>query len=438
MSFRRALSLSVAIAALSTAWLGARRLESGVSDPVIPMAELCDSPAATSQSSDRARWLARLGADRWHAAGWRGQGVKVAVLDSGFRGWQSWRGSAMPRDVLARSFRFDGQLEARDSCHGVLCAEVVHALAPDAEILLANWEPDRPDSFVQAIRWARQSGARVLTCSVIMPAWSDGEGGGPVHAAITDVAGPGHQPNDLLCCACAGNIAQRHWSGPFRAAAGVCHEWQPGQTDNLITPWNDDDRVSVELCWPVGPGFRVVLVDAASGREIARSSADSGGSAHSAVVRFSPQKGVTPAIRVQPLGPNAGQFHVAVLGGWLTIYSERGSIPFPGDGPEFLTVGAWDVDGRRAGYSSCGPNSVRPKPDFAAEVPVWTATRSRPFSGTSAAAPQAAGLAALCLSRHPDWTVDRAKSALRLAAIDVAQPGHDSESGHGLLRLPSE
>jgi subtilisin family serine protease len=392
------------------------------------------TPAA-AVSPDRAGWLARLGADRWHAAGWRGQGVKVAVLDSGFRGWQSWRGSALPRNVSARSFRFDNQLEARDSSHGVLCAEVVHALAPEAEILLANWEPDRPESFVQAIQWARQNGARVLTCSVIMPAWSDGEGGGAVHAAIAAAVGPGTNAGDLLCCACAGNIAQRHWSGRFRASAGGWHEWQSGQIDNLVTPWNGDDRVSVELCWPAGPGFRAMLVDATTGRELARSSSDHAGSAHSAVVRFSPPKDSHPAIRVQPLGPGAGTFHVAVLGGWLATYSENGSIPFPGDGPEFLTIGAWEADGRRAGYSSCGPNSSRPKPDFVAQVPVPSSVRDRPFSGTSAAAPQAAGLAALYLSRYPQNTVQQVREALRTAARDVAAPGHDVETGFGVLRL---
>src|SRR5262245_12422915 len=30
--------------------------------------------------------LARLGATRWHDAGQRGQGMKIAILDTGFRG----------------------------------------------------------------------------------------------------------------------------------------------------------------------------------------------------------------------------------------------------------------------------------------------------------------------------------------------------------------
>ena len=77
-------------------------------------------------------------------------------------------------------------------------------------------------------------------------------------------------------------------------------------------------------------------------------------------------------IRVQPIGSSVGQFHLAVLGGWLENYSEQGSVCFPADGPEFLAIGAWDESGHRASYSSCGPNSPRLKPDFVAMVPVPT------------------------------------------------------------------
>src|SRR5436305_1424962 len=44
-------------------------------------------PAVFPQSPAEQRRLLmqRLGAERWHAAGHRGAGVKVAILDSGFR-----------------------------------------------------------------------------------------------------------------------------------------------------------------------------------------------------------------------------------------------------------------------------------------------------------------------------------------------------------------
>src|SRR5262249_25878532 len=65
-----------------------------------------DSPRA-----QRDRLLARLGVDRWHRAGLLGQGVKVAVLDAGFRDYRSFLGKALPATVTVRSFRRDGDLE---------------------------------------------------------------------------------------------------------------------------------------------------------------------------------------------------------------------------------------------------------------------------------------------------------------------------------------
>ena len=63
---------------------------------------------------------------------------------------------------------------------------------------------------------------------------------------------------------------------------------------------------------------------------------------------------------------------------------------------------------------------------------------ARPFTGTSAAAPQAAGLAALVWSRHPDWTAAQVQEALRTAARDLGPAGHDFETGYGLIHLPGK
>jgi subtilisin family serine protease len=404
----------------------------GLALPPAPQPAIGRGPPAVSP--ERAQFLARLGADRWQAAGTRGRGVTVLIVDSGFRGWRSHLGGVLPVTALTKSFRADANLEARDSSHGVLCGEVIHALAPDAELLFANWEPDDADSFVRAVEWGKQQGARVMSCSVIMPCWSDGEGGGPIHAALTRVMGTGDKADDLIGFACAGNTAQRHWSGPFRRGADGWHEWATGQTLNAVTPWGDE-RVSVELCHPPGAGYMVQVINTVSGAEIGRATADPGGNC--AVVRFQPTAGGHYAARVWPGPSPAGPFHLSVLSGWLERCTERGSIPFPADGPEFAAVGAVDAEDHRAAYSSCGPNGARPKPDFVAAVPVWTAAKNAPFSGTSAAAPQAAGLAALVLSRHPDWSPAKVRTALRQAAVDISPPGHDPETGYGRLRLTS-
>ena len=84
-------------------------------------------------AEERTRHMALLGVGRWHSAGCFGQGMKIAILDSGFRGYRAHLGKALPAHLDARSFRADGNLEAKDSQHGILCGEVIHALAPAAE-----------------------------------------------------------------------------------------------------------------------------------------------------------------------------------------------------------------------------------------------------------------------------------------------------------------
>jgi hypothetical protein len=276
---------------------------------------------SSSPALQRQQHLARLGILRGHAAGHRGQGIKVAILDSGFRGYPAHLGKALPAHVTTRSFRLDGDLEAKDSQHGILCAEVVHAIAPEAELLLANWEPDRPDLFLEAVRWARREGARIISCSMIMPSWSDGEGGGPVNEALAAIVGSGREPGDLLCFASAGNTAQRHWCGFFQGTAEGYHLWRPGLRDNLVTPWGTE-RVSVELYGSPGGRYDLLVYDALTGTLVGQSPASLNsrvsGRRTCAVVRFTPLPGRLYAVRVrspQPAeGGSAPRFHLVVLG----------------------------------------------------------------------------------------------------------------------------
>jgi subtilisin family serine protease len=390
-------------------------------------------PASTVRAETKQPFqFAQLGVDAWHAAGYRGKGVKVAVLDSGFRGWRDQLGKALPAKVTARSFRRDGNLEARDSQHGILCGEVVHSLAPDAELLFANWEPDDPETFLDAVRWARKEGARVITCSVIMPCWSDGEGGGPVHEALSGLLGAG----DLLCFASAGNIADRHWSGAFRDGGNGFHAWRDGRIDNVVTPWGGE-RVSIDLCYRAGSAYDLVVYDQETGKEVGRSLARERKDKGVAVVRFEPEGRHSYRVRVRLAEGKGGPFHLSSLCAGLECSTAAGSVPFPGDGAEVIAVGAVNADGKRMGYSSCGPNSSQPKPDLVAPVPFVSGFRATSFGGTSAASPQAAAVAALCWSRYPDWKAGQVRAALRVAARDLGAPGHDCETGYGEVHLPA-
>jgi hypothetical protein len=386
---------------------------------------------------ERSKRLSALGVDQWHKHAQAGKGIKIAILDSGFRSYKDYLGKALPDHVTVHSFREDRDLEARDSQHGILCGEVLHALAPDAQLLLANWDPERPDQFLAAVRWARKEGARVFSCSLIMPSWSDGEGNGPVHKELSRLLGKGDDAGDLLFFASAGNTAQRHWGGTYHAGHDGLHEWTPGRTWNTLTPWSDE-RISVELCWSGEADFEVVVRDASSETEVARSTVCHAADDGCAVARFTPSSGRCYQVSVKLLRGKPSAFHLVVLGGYLGCSHAKGSIPFPADGPEVIAVGAVDAKGERVDYSSCGPNSKQPKPDLVATVPFPSLCRARPFAGTSAAAPQAAGLAGLIWSAHPDWSANKVREMLLHAARDLGPVGHDDETGYGLIQLPEE
>jgi hypothetical protein len=383
---------------------------------------------------ERKLHLANLGVERWHRQGHRGQGIKIAVLDSGFRDYRRFLGKGLPEHVKVRSFRKDQDLEARDSQHGILCGEVLHALAPDAEIMLVNWDPDSPQAFLDAIRWAKSQGAKIMSCSLIMPSWSDGEGCGEVHRGLAPLL------SDSLFFASAGNTAQRHWCGRFSPNQAGWHRWRGEVTDNTLTPWGKD-RVAVEFYGPTHSSFEVSICNSATGDAIGRSflQVDATKKAGRAIVRFEPEAEAAYQVKVRCIdSPDSTMeaFHLVVLGGSLECTTCRGSIPFPGDGAQVVAVGAVDAKGERSLYSSCGPNSPLPKPDFVATVPFPSLCRDRPFAGTSAAAPQAAGLAAVLWSSRPNWTPNQVIQGLREAALDLGPPGHDCETGYGLIRLP--
>jgi subtilisin family serine protease len=122
----------------------------------------------------------------------------------------------------------------------------------------------------------------------------------------------------------------------------------------------------------------------------------------------------------------------------LDVTTPGANVCFPSDGDEVVALGAVNTEGHRQSYSARGTNLQLTKPDLVAEVPFPSSWRSRPFGGTSAAAPQAAALAALYWSKHPNWTPALVRESLRKAAVDLEKPGPDPDTGFGLIHLPPD
>jgi hypothetical protein len=108
--------------------------------------------------------------------------------------------------------------------------------------------------------------------------------------------------------------------------------------------------------------------------------------------------------------------------------------PFSSDGPRRIF---YNPDGTpiTPGNFLFGANggTVLQKPDVTAADGVVVKTPGFvPFFGTSAAAPHAAGIAALILQARPDYTPAQVKQAMIATTVDNMAPGVDRDSGYGI------
>jgi subtilisin family serine protease len=118
--------------------------------------------------------------------------------------------------------------------------------------------------------------------------------------------------------------------------------------------------------------------------------------------------------------------------------STHNTLGAPADGHGVIAAGAVDPLGTRAFFSSVGPSADgRIKPDVAAQgVAVKVASPTSPTgyglaNGTSFSCPLTAGVAALVLQAHPEYTPQQVADALRATASQGAAP--DNLLGYGIL-----
>lgn len=116
------------------------------------------------------------------------------------------------------------------------------------------------------------------------------------------------------------------------------------------------------------------------------------------------------------------------------------SLNAPADARNILTVGAVDVNGLIAEFSSRGPTADgRLKPEvvargvFAAVASSRAANSFGHSDGTSFSCPLVAGCAAVLLSAHPEWTPAQVRLAFMNTASRAATP--DNTYGYGILNL---
>jgi hypothetical protein len=108
------------------------------------------------------------------------------------------------------------------------------------------------------------------------------------------------------------------------------------------------------------------------------------------------------------------------------------SVKYPAAYPTVLAVGGVTADNRVEPNSNYGPEI-----DVVAPWDVFTTQLGGGYTyneGTSMAAPQVAGVAALLWAQYPEFKPHQIRHMIRQTAEDIEAPGWDPYSGYGLVR----
>jgi PKD repeat protein len=371
--------------------------------------------------------IAAIGADAFHAAGITGSGVKIAVIDLGFSGLsQAQARGDLPYSVQQNDLTGTGLTTG--ITHGTAVAEIVHEIAPDAQLFLVKIADEV--ELDQAITYCLNNGIDVINHSLgwYNTNFYDGTG------TIADIARRAIAGGSLWVNA-AGNEAQSHWEGTFTDANS--DQWNDqsltfsataGSQVVLYMTWNDWPRASSD--------YDLYLYDLSSNLVASSTKNQTGMEEPTEAVFVTATSTGTYTVRIK--GSGSKKISVYNLYQGLSPAVAASSILAPADVTEVVAVGAIDyahyASGPQEPYSSQGPtHDGRPKPDLCAPDNVSTGTSPyTTFAGTSGAAPHAAGAAALLLAQEP--TLSESSLRARLLSQTVAM-GSPNLYGHGRLVL---
>lgn len=383
--------------------------------------------------------VSTTGAEAWHKAGYTGKGVKIGVLDLGFDGYKALLGKTLPARVTAKSFVTGQEPDNADEDHGTLCAQIVYAMAPGADLYLAYY--DRSSSQRAAVTWLLDQGVQIISHSA-GGAGVPLDGTGSNAKFVDSVSAKG-----ILWVNSAGNYGEGH----YRATVSPKNDNQwidfPGGSQTLkISTSLAEKYLRLVLQWNDWGGqakedYDLFLYDA-QGNLMARSDdAQSGKPGDWPVeeIELNPPRQTTYWVKVlAKRTTRASIIDLFAYGGDLAYFTPEYSVASPADARSALSVGAilWRNNSLEP-FSSRGPTyDGRIKPDLVAPDGVNTSNGS--FFGTSAAAPHVSGAAALVWSRFPNMSATDVKAYLTTQSIDMGPSGMDNEYGSGRLQLPED
>ena len=445
-------------------WLPFQALEAVAADPQV---DYLRTPEQASLFEDDAgvyttEGLAVINGPAWHAAGFQGAGVKIAIIDAGFQGYSGLLGSDLPASVTTKNF-VDGETDPQvdgSTPHGTACAEIVYDIVPQATLYLGKISTHV--DLQEAVTWAKSNGVDVISTSLGWYTLSPGDGTGYFADLVQDA-----RNNGILWATAASNDREAHWGGLFNDTdADDYHQFngtqeidyfgpgdgnayliEPGYTFRVYLRWDDWSAVNQDY------DLYLVRHDGTSWITVAYSASTQDGRPGQKPTEFASYTTSGSAalygFYIKRYDSNRN-VNLEVFAPKITRLDENlhaRSISNLADAPEAMTVAALDVNSpyNQESYSSEGPTNGPGgaqgggfiKPDISGFANVSTVsygTLSK-FSGTSSATPHAAGAAALVQNAYPSYTPAQIETFLESRAVDMGSAGMDTLFGYGRLNL---
>ncbi|NDJ86485.1 MAG: S8 family serine peptidase [Chloroflexi bacterium] len=376
-----------------------------------------------------------IGLDAWHQAGYRGEGVRIGILDIGFAGVEALTDHIVIADPAAVAAE-----DHNSYSHGTKITQITHYLAPDAEFYLFTLNL-KGDNLWVGIDWLLTHQVDVaLMAGARLDVPLDGDN--YTTQQIDRLAAHG-----ILVVVPAGNHGRSYLTGTFQDTDGDgWHEFSGGYGSWGVVPLYSSQFGLAHLRWEDAWQAAAIDLDlyvmAANAQRVMAASTD----VQNGTMRAMPyEDAYFPTVAGQPYyiavrakdshTAQGTPFHLYVDDAVLSDVPVPGSIVAPGDSRYAITVGGHEHDGRLYDRSGIGPTwDGRIKPDLLA--PARIELPSGQFFGTSASVPVVAGAVAILRQAMPGASPDDIKRFLFDHALDFGEPGRDNLSGYGVIHLP--
>ena len=425
-------------------------------------------PPQPAQSGAASEAIGIHGADSWHDAGVKGEGVKIGVIDTGFRDFGFLMGSELPNRINAYCFTgpdyrdesrvatphlADCQRDDRGN-HGTIVAESLYNIAPEAEYYIAN--PYSPWQVYSATQWMVSEGVDVINMSLLWAWDGPGDGTSPFGFSLPSTIATAVE-SDILWVNSAGNGNSKAWMGPYLDTDGDgFHNFEgdrncnpvnldEGQNTIFLLRWDDhwtySDRDLDLLLFPVDASGNLRYAGALTGE--GDQTGEQGHFPYEAI-GFVPVESATHCLAVRHLsGETPGWIQLtSYLGNALTYATPGGSIGNPAEipNPGLLAAGETQTDTPHSisEHSSRGPTPLGfVKPDITGVGGTFSEAGGGRILGTSIASPHVAGLAALVRQVNSHFTNTQTVDYLKNNAL-ARGPTPNNAWGWGLAHLPPE